>query len=489
MLFVGFDLGVVGGLFIAPSFQSHFGIDPNDTIREADINGSIVAVLQIGCLLGSLAATITADKLGRKWSITIAAAIFTLGGILQILGDGLSMLYAGRLVAGLGVGAMSMLVPIYVAEIAHQDQRGILGGLWQFFIAAGLAMSYWTNYVVQSHVAVTDDALWRIPLIVQTVPGVIMLFGMPFMFETPRCLCAHDKLDQARIVVGRIRGLHVHDAQVDKELEHIQSGLLLLEQQQQQSTASNPSTFTAWRMVFARQNRRRLIIGSALQMFQQLTGTNVINYYSPIIFRSIGLSSNTTELLATGVYGLVKMAVTLIGFSCLVDRCGRRKLLIGGGTAMGLCMLSVAICVGARPPSVMGDAVHPASYVGIVFMYVYAVFFSLSWGPIPWIYCSEIYPMWMRAKSTAVTTAVNWAFNAIVGKFSPLLLASSTLGTFIFYGIWCIVMAIFCLAFIPETKGKTLEEMDMLFSTNLREIEGGSQCQQQHHHYQKDGLE
>ncbi|KAI8150383.1 permease of the major facilitator superfamily [Fennellomyces sp. T-0311] len=447
----GFDLGVVGGLFIAPSFQTHFGIDPNDKIREADINGNIVAVLQIGCLFGSLAATTTADKLGRKWSIMIAAAVFSVGGILQIIGDGLPMLYAGRLVAGLGVGALSMLVPIYVAEIAHQTQRGILGGLWQFFIAAGLAMSYWTNYAVQRHVDSADNALWRIPLIVQTVPGGIMLIGMLFLFETPRCLCAHGKIEEARQVIARIRSLEVDDIQVGKEIEQIQNGLTTQGQ-------------SGWRHVFARQNRKRLLLGCALQMFQQLTGTNVINYYSPIIFRSIGLSSNTAELLATGVYGLVKMTVTLLGFSCLVDRFGRRLLLIGGGVAMGTCMMSVAICVGVRPPTVDG-AVSVASYVGIAFMYMYAICFSLSWGPIPWIYCSEIYPMWMRAKSTSVTTAVNWIFNAIVGKFSPLLLASSTLGTYIFFGSWCIVMAIFCLVTLPETKGKTLEEMDMLFSS------------------------
>ncbi|KAG2222533.1 hypothetical protein INT45_002664 [Circinella minor] len=467
----GFDLGVVGGLFIAPSFQTHFGIDPNDKIREAGINGNIVAILQIGCLVGSLASTTTA---GRKWSITIASGIFTIGGILQIIGDGLPMLYAGRLIAGFGVGAMSMLVPVYVAEIAHQNQRGILGGLWQFFIAAGLAMSYWTNFAVQSHVDHTDNALWRIPLIVQTVPGVIMLISMPFLFETPRCLCAQNKVDQARIVVSRIRGLEVNDPKVHEEIDHIQNGILLLKTSIVNVAAKKGGgRLAGWRMVFSKQNRRRLLIGSALQMFQQLTGTNIINYFSPQIYRSIGLSSNTSELLATGVYGLVKMSVTLIGFSFLVDRYGRRKLLIGGGVFQALSLIAVAICAGIRPPSTIGDStIHPASYLAITFLYIFAIFFSLSWGPIPWIYCSEIYPMWMRAKSTSITTAVNWILNAAVGKFSPLLLVSSTWGTFLFYGLWNVVMAIFCLAFVPETKGKTLEEMDMLFSSSRYVIKG-----------------
>lgn len=189
----GFDLGVVGGLLIAPSFQSHFGIDPNDKIREADINGNVVAILQIGCLFGSLAGTLTADKAGRRWSIIFSAVVFSVGGILQVVAANLGMLYAGRLIAGLGVGALSMLVPVYVAEIAHQSQRGLLGGLWNFFIAAGLAMSYWTNYIVQR--VVTDDqdnALWQVPLIVQTIPGGILLVGMLMLFETPSSLLPMD---------------------------------------------------------------------------------------------------------------------------------------------------------------------------------------------------------------------------------------------------------------------------------------------------------
>ncbi|KAJ8660550.1 hypothetical protein O0I10_003596 [Lichtheimia ornata] len=464
-LLFGFDLGVVGGLLIAPSFQTHFGIDPNDKIREADINGNIVAILQIGCLFGSLAATLTADKAGRKWSIVFSAAVFCVGGILQVVAVNLGMLYAGRLIAGLGVGALSMLVPVYVAEIAHQSQRGLLGGLWQFFIAAGLALSYWTNYIVQR--VVTDDqdnALWQVPLIVQTIPGGMLLVGMLVLFETPRQLVAHGHMDQAKQVIAKIRGWPVADPRVNTELEFIHNGM------REQVVDETRSTWRTWRLVFSRDNMRRLLVGSALQAFQQLTGTNVINYYSPIIFRSIGLSSNTAELLATGVYGLVKMSVTLIAFSWMVDRYGRRKLLIGGGTALCTCMLSVAICVSTLPiqTTSTNTDVSPASYAGIVFMYLYAICFALSWGPIPWIYCSEIYPMALRAKSTSITTAINWVFNAVVGKFSPLLLAQSTIGTYIFFGLFCLVSAVFSFFYVPETKGKTLEEMQVIFETSAR---------------------
>ena len=141
-------------------------------------------------------------------------------------------------------------------------------------------MSYWTNFAVQSHVDQADNALWRIPLIVQTAPGVIMLVGMPFLFETPRCLCAQNKVDRARVVVSRIRGLDVNDPKVHEEIEHIQRGILILKDSMASAAAKKGGgRFAGWRLVFSRQNRRRLLIGSGLQMFQQLTGTNIINYF------------------------------------------------------------------------------------------------------------------------------------------------------------------------------------------------------------------
>lgn len=217
-----------------------------------------------------------------------------------------------------------------------------------------------------------------------------MFLGMLPLFDTPRSLCARGKCKQARKVIAKIRGWHIRDVRVEEELELIVSGLQQQSVRPEDAGGARPSCFSSWRLVFARQNRKKLFFGYvrcwclhlagaqcivdemimvvahrvALQMFQQMTGTNVINYYSPIIFRSIGLSSNTSELLATGVYGLVKMAVVLVGFSCLVDSFGRRPLLVGGGVMMSVCMISVSICVGTREPAASSTTVSeviPAS--------------------------------------------------------------------------------------------------------------------------------
>ncbi|CAO0801963.1 unnamed protein product [Mucor circinelloides] len=262
-----------------------------------------------------------------------AACVFTIGGVFQIIGYNLMILYLGRVISGLGVGALSMLVPIYVAEIAHQRHRGLLGGLWMFFIATGLASSYWSNYIVRMLIDQHDNMLWRIPLIIQVIPSVMLLFGMAFLFETPRWLCAHHRSEEALQVLCKIRGTE----DVKEEMEQIQSSL------------SAQAKDTSWRQTVSITNKKRLLLGCALQALQQMTGTNVINYFSPIIFKSIGLSSNEAELLATGVYGILKMIVVLIGFSSLIDRFGRRPLLISGGVAMGLCMYAVSICVASNP--------------------------------------------------------------------------------------------------------------------------------------------
>lgn len=202
-----------------------------------------------------------------------------------------------------------------------------------FFIATGLASSYWSNYIVRKLVDEHDNMLWRIPLIIQIIPSIMLLFGMTLLFETPRWLYAHNKTEEAFQVLCKIRD----SEDVKEEIEQIQSSL--------NAQAKN----TSWKQAISIPNRKRLFLGCALQALQQMTGTNVINYFSPIIFRSIGLSSNEAELLATGVYGILKMIVVLIGFSSLIDRCGRRPLLVFGGVAMGFCMYAVSICVASNP--------------------------------------------------------------------------------------------------------------------------------------------
>ncbi|RUS15836.1 hypothetical protein BC937DRAFT_91925 [Endogone sp. FLAS-F59071] len=439
----GYDAGVIAGILIAPSFQKHFNIDPNNKVEQAKLNGTIVALLQIGCLVGALAANWFAgkyswrdrnipcalddlgiyfyltDKIGRKWTIVSGSSVFIVGGVLQTIGGSLAMIREGRLVAGLGVGMLSMTVPvfmcqqyiilsassnnnhsifkIYIAEIAPKNLRGRLGGLWQFFIVTGITASYWVNYVAKRTIKQDDNLLWRIPLGIQITPGILLALGMLPMLESPRWLCAQGRIGQAMEVLARLRSREEDDPEVWAEVDDISKSV-------KEETERGK---TKWREVWEGGNKRRLLIGCGLQFFQQMTGTNIINYYvctlctflsliynhayrifktlnisrctfillphhilqSPTIFKSIGLSSDEADLLATGFYGIVKMVATLAGTFFLADPIGRRPLLILGGVGMGACMFIVATCVKVQVPEQAGDAVSLAGYVGITFIY------------------------------------------------------------------------------------------------------------------------
>lgn len=222
-----------------------------------------------------------------------------------------------------------MVVPIYIAEISPKHLRGRFGGLWQFFIVTGIAASYWINYAVKRSVSDHDDSLWRVPLGLQLLPAVLLAAGIMAMVESPRWLCAVGRDRLAQATIATLRGLEENDIHIVAEVNGMK-GVLREENRHYQATYNEILADPA--------NRLRLLIGCALQALQQLSGTNIINYYSPIIFKSIGLSSDEADLLATGVYGLVKMAATLGGTFWLADSMGRRKMLELGGGSMAFCM-------------------------------------------------------------------------------------------------------------------------------------------------------
>ncbi|KAG2173225.1 hypothetical protein INT43_004599 [Umbelopsis isabellina] len=466
-------MGVIGGVLGFASFQKHFNITPAES---AQLNGNVVSILQVlsltffiprwllvsypkidaavGCLVGALSSNLIGDRFGRKLAIMAYSLVFILGGVLQTIGADLSMMYAGRFFAGFGIGANSCLVPIYIAEISPQNVRGKLGTLWQVFIVFGIAISYWINYACKRTISSDDDLLWRLPLGLQCLWAVLVIVGMLPLTETPRWLIAHGHDDRARKALRFLRG-----QEAEEEFAEISEGLAA-------EAALGP---VKWTDVISKANRKRLFIGCCLQMFQILTGSNVINYYSPTIFKSIGLSGDESDLLATGVYGTMKVFVTLFTAFFITDRVGRRKPLIYGGIGMAICMFMVGAMVKTLPLKADPNAAIGAnSYVGIVFIFLFAVVYSMSWGPVVWVYTSEIFPNHIRAQAGSLYTAINWAFNAIIGKVGPLLLASIVYGTYFLFGSFCVIMAIYTFFLVPETKGTMLENMPALFQGNAR---------------------
>ncbi|ORY94966.1 general substrate transporter [Syncephalastrum racemosum] len=454
----GYDLGVISGVLAMPSFAPYFGMQ-GDAQHIAKVKGDIVSLLQAGCCVGALLINFFADPFGRKKAIMLGSVVFLIGGILQTVAQNVDTMMAGRFVTGLGVGAESALVPMYIAEIAPRKLRGRLGTLWQFLVCCGIMVSYWVDYGCLRHIP-EGDAQWRTPMGIQLVPGGILLIGMIFLPESLRWLALKDRKEDVIKNLCALRDLPEDHPDIQKELNEINTAIAL----ERESKTSH------WREMLEPANLRRLFIGVWLQIFQQWTGTNAINYYAPDIFGSIGLDSNETDILATGVYGVVKVAFVFVSFFMVDTRLGRRNTLMLGSSIMFIAFFILGgMILGIQKDNAGRDltngnvSVGAKGYVAMVMIYLFAVGYEFSWGPIVWIVCSEIFPSRTRAASLSITTAFNWAMNAVIAKVTPIMMANITYGTYFFFGCCAVIMGAFAFLLLPETRGRSLEEIDEVF--------------------------
>ncbi|KAI8890860.1 general substrate transporter [Backusella circina FSU 941] len=439
-----------------PTFPTFFGIQ-GDATYIANKKGDIVSMLQAGCCVGALLSNFVSDPIGRKKSIVVFGAIFLLGSALQVGAHNLPTMMAGRFIGGMGIGGCSSLVPVYIAEIAPRKLRGRLGTLWQFLICIGIMVSYWIDYGCLRGIP-TGDTQWRVPLAIQLIPGVILCVGMIFLPESLRWYASRGEYDKVLSTLSKLRDMPEDHPEVQGEFEEIQ----------QASQLEKEGKAGKFSELFHGHNLHRLFVGIMLQVFQQWTGTNAINYYAPDIFKSIGLGSAETDILATGVYGAVKVAFVFVSFFMVDTNLGRRRtLMIGSVFMMAAFYILGGMILGLQRDNhgVLGAGanVDAKGYVAMVMIYFFAVGYEFSWGPIPWILCSEIYSTNLRAFSMSLCTAFNWAMNATIAKVTPIMISKITYGTYFFFGSMAVVMGVFAFLFVPETKGRSLEEIDKLF--------------------------
>ncbi|KAE8450141.1 hypothetical protein EG329_006922 [Mollisiaceae sp. DMI_Dod_QoI] len=401
------DIGSIGGIIVMEAFLKKYNITPATT---ASLTSNIVSTLQAGCFFGSLIAYYVADRWGRKPSLLIAAGVTILGIIIQSSSDGhISALYVGRLVSGFGVGAASMLTPLYVSENAPRAIRGGLTGLYQLFIAAGTMLSFWVNYGTHNNFkpVTTNNATWQMEL------------------DEMR-----DQLENERRLVG---------------------GASFMDLQREMWTIKG--------------NRNRALISIGLMVCQQMTGTNAINYYAPTIFLDLGIPSSNTGLFATGIYGVVKMVTCAAFLLFAADSLGRRKSLLWTSIAQGLSMFVIGFYVRFDPP-IKNAAIPPVGYFALTCIFLFAAFFQFGWGPCCWIIVSEIPTARLRAMNVAIAAATQWLFNFVVAQAVPHMLVTvgkAGYGTYFIFGSFCFSMFLFVWFFIPETKGMSLERMDDMF--------------------------
>ncbi|QDS67451.1 hypothetical protein FKW77_000590 [Venturia effusa] len=469
-LLFGYDQGVISGVLVMNSFGRIFPTLANDP----DLQGWMVSVLTLGCVFGAFANGPIADRYSRRWSILLANVIFLTGSIIQCAAVNVPMIFVGRFVAGVSIGQLSMVVPLYISELAPPNLRGGLVALQQLGITVGIMVAFWLDYGTQ-HIGGTGDGqsqiAWRLPLALQIVPSLILAGGTFFLPYSPRWLMEKGREDEAFTTLVRLRRVAPDDYRVKMELLEIKAATTFdretsnarlnhVESRIAKSIRQYLELFTV------RTLSRRLFIACFLQIIQQFTGINAIIYYAPQIFKQIGLTGNSVDLLATGVVGVINFFSTIPAIM-FMDCWGRRKVLIIGGVGMGVSQLIVGTLYAVYKDS--WSQHMAAGWVAAVFIWAYISNFAFSIGCVNWIMPSEIFPPRVRGKAVGLSIATNWLTNFIVALITPRMLKSITFGTFYFFLVFCVILVAWVCFWVPETKGVPMEEMDKLFGGNQGE--------------------
>lgn len=475
-----------------------FGATFPRVYADDGFKGWFVSTLLLAAWFGSLINAPIADRLGRKLSMILAVIIFLVGSALQAAANTDAVLFAGRAVAGFAVGMLTMVVPMYMSEISLPEIRGTLVVTQQLSITLGILVSYWleygTHYIGGVRCAPDtpytggtasspafdpyndvptggcngqSDASWRIPLALQNAPALLLGIGMLFFPETPRWLIMADQGDRALRSLSRLRSLPIDHPAIREELLAFKAEVMF-EESYAEKTYPGKSGFTLaacqyYALVSTWSNFKRLAIGSSIMFFQQFIGCNAVIYYAPTIFSMLGLDGNTTSLLATGVYGIVNTLSTIPAL-ILIDRIGRRKLLMSGAVGTMISLVIVGGIIGGYGSSLMSN--KSAGWAGVAFIYIYDINFSYSFAPIGWVLPSEIFNLGNRAKAISITTSSTWMCNFIIGLVTPMMLTKLGWGTYIFFAAFAFIAFFFVWFCVPETKGKSLEDMDVVFGDN-----------------------
>lgn len=464
----GFVYGYNQGMFGQVLSMYSFGVRINyDSISNTTTRGLLTAILELGAWVGALSNGYLADKLGRKKSVVVAVAIFCVGVIVQACAKNKDYILGGRFVTGLGVGSLSMLVPLYNAELAPPEIRGGMVVLQQLSITFGIMISYWvgygTNYIGGTGVG-QSDAAWLVPICIQLLPALILAIGILFMPESPRWLMNKSLEDECLATISKLRGLPASSEVVSLEFLEIKAQHVFDEETRIELYGPNSTGFKhfcrSYATLFRGSNLKRTTVAILIMLFQQWTGVNGIVYYAPFIFKDLGLSGTTTSLLASGVVGIA-MFVATIPAVLMIDKFGRKPLLIVGALGMATSHFIVAAIIGTYGDNIKEHKV--AAWVAIAFIWIFAVHFGYSWGGGAWVLISEVFPLGLRAKGVSIGASSNWLNNFAVAMSTPDMISAMGYGAYILFGLLCIIGTAYVYFLVPETKDRTLEEMDELF--------------------------
>jgi sugar porter (SP) family MFS transporter len=419
----GYDEGVIA--VAGPLLESDFPMSPA-------VRGFMTAAVPLGALIAATVAGPIADRLGRRRLLMIAATLFSIGALVAAAITAIWMLVVARLVLGLAIGLAAVAAPLYIAEAAPVAKRGGMVSTYQLAITVGILGSYLTGLVI------TGAGSWRLMFALGAVPGLLFLAGLVLLPESPRWLALKRSPDAARATLRRLR-----DERWDVE------GELAEVVRTAQAEAGRKAGYGA---LFEPTIRPALIVAVVLFFLQQLSGINAVIYYAPEIFNHAGFDSASTQVLATIGVGTVNFLTTIVAMF-LIDRLGRRRLLVLGFAGAAATMFIIALAV-------VNSSLVP-SWLVIVMLLLYIASFAISLGPLPHVMMSEIFPLRVRGPGMSMASISNWGFNFVVVFAFPVMLAGPGLAfTFSVFAVICLGGILFTLLRVPETTGHSLEAIE-----------------------------
>ncbi|KAG0261849.1 hypothetical protein BG011_000612 [Mortierella polycephala] len=457
MLF-GFDISSMSGVVGTERYQNYFNYP------SSSVQGGIVASMAAGSFFGALMAGTLGDMISRKRTIMLASLIWIVGSIIQCATVNIPMLIVGRIINGVAVGLASMIVPVYQAEIAPKEIRGRIVSLQQWAITWGILIQYFIQYGCSF---IESNAAFRIPWGVQVVPGLILFCGTLIFPYSPRWLADHDRAEEALEVLANLRANgNKNDPAVVAEFKEIQDAI----------NFDRTLAARSYAELFRTPNARRVFLGITLQSWSQLTGMNVAMYYIVFIFQGAGVTGQNTNLQASAIQYVLNVVMTIPAI-LFIDKWGRRPVLLIGSTFMALWLFLIGGLMGKYGSAISFDGNSTttwaisgndaASKAVIACSYLFVCSFAISWGPVSWTYPAEIFPLRIRSKAVSLATASNWMFNFVLAYAVPPALEKIQYRTYFIFAAFCVGMTIHIFFMFPETKGRTLEEMDELFNSDI----------------------
>ncbi|KAK6465474.1 high-affinity glucose transporter [Scheffersomyces coipomensis] len=457
----GFDISSMSAFVSEDSYLKFFNTP------SANVQGFITSCMALGSFFGSIASTFVSEPFGRRLSLVICAFLWMVGAAIQSSSQNRAQLMVGRIISGLGVGFGSSVAPVYGAELAPRKIRGMIGGIFQFSVTMGILIMFYICYGLHF---INGVGAFRIAWAIQIVPGLVLFVGCFFIPESPRWLAKNGYWEEAEFIVAKIQAKgNREDPDVLIEISEIKDQILLEE---------NIKAFT-YLDLFRKKYLVRTITAIFAQIWQQLTGMNVMMYYIVYIFSMAGYSGNA-NLVASSIQYVLNAATTVPAL-WLMDKVGRRKVLITGAIMMMIFQSGVAGILGNYSVPVPGgvngnDTVKieiPASNKNaargvIACCYLFVCSFAMSWGVGIWVYCSEVWgDSASRQRGAAVAAAANWIINFAIAMYTPSSFKNITWKTYIIYAVCCLAMAIHVYFGFPETKGKRLEEIGQMWDEKV----------------------